>query len=80
MKRRAGSEPSTGSAQDLTDAEVTKLLRYALFDDVCKILGAGRTMPELKLLRHQRAQLEKKLGYHSLPRRRKLEVMQSRGR
>ena len=64
VKRHATNR--SNALDDLTDAQVNKRLRYALFKSVCRILEAGRSKEELKRLRGQRTALEKRLGYDVL--------------
>ena len=57
----SGRKPS-----DRSTKEERLLLRYGLFEAVCKILEVSCRPAERERLRQQRAALEKKLGYDQL--------------
>ena len=52
---------------ELTDAQIRKILRYDLFVSACRIVEAGCSADQLPRFRRQRAELVKKLGYDRLP-------------
>jgi hypothetical protein len=60
---RSPKPPPTPAA--LADREFNHRLRYSLFQSMCEILEVSSAPADLALLRRQRAELEKKLGYET---------------
>jgi hypothetical protein len=55
------------SPDELTDALISKILRYDLFVSAFRIVEAGCSADQLPRFRRQRAELVKKVGYNRLP-------------